>query len=140
LSTGEIIKDRKANLPWTQFAFPPLWHYDVLRALDYLRAACVPPDARIDESVAIVRERRQGDGRWSLDVRHKGTLHEEMSGLVGAPNHWITLRALRVLDWHAAQTKKAMGARRPNQLPDPTSPSVTPAAGAAGAPSVAADH
>jgi len=28
----------------------------------------------------------------------------------------------------------------PNQLPDPTSPSVTPAAGAAGAPSVAADH
>jgi hypothetical protein len=28
----------------------------------------------------------------------------------------------------------------PNHLPDPTSPSVTPAAGAAGAPSVAADH
>jgi len=28
----------------------------------------------------------------------------------------------------------------PNQLPDPTSPSDTPAAGAAGAPSVAADH
>jgi hypothetical protein len=28
----------------------------------------------------------------------------------------------------------------PNQLPDPTSPSVTPAAGAADAPSVAADH
>jgi hypothetical protein len=31
-------------------------------------------------------------------------------------------------------------ASMPNQLPDPTSPSVTPAAGAAGAPSVAADH
>ena len=30
--------------------------------------------------------------------------------------------------------------RMPNKLPDPTSPSVTPAAGAAGAPSVAADH
>jgi hypothetical protein len=30
--------------------------------------------------------------------------------------------------------------RTPNQLPDPTSPSVTPAAGAADAPSVAADH
>ena len=28
----------------------------------------------------------------------------------------------------------------PNQLPDPTSPSVTPPAGAGGAPSVAADH
>jgi endonuclease YncB( thermonuclease family) len=32
------------------------------------------------------------------------------------------------------------GTKLPNQLPDPTSPSVTPAAGAAGAPSVAADH
>jgi hypothetical protein len=29
---------------------------------------------------------------------------------------------------------------KPNQLPDPTSPSVTPPAGAGGAPSVAADH
>ena len=30
--------------------------------------------------------------------------------------------------------------RMPNQLPDPTSPSVTPPAGAGGAPSVVADH
>jgi FtsH-binding integral membrane protein len=30
--------------------------------------------------------------------------------------------------------------KRPNQLPDPTSPSVTPPAGAGDAPSVAADH
>ena len=30
--------------------------------------------------------------------------------------------------------------KMPNQLPDPTSPSVTPPAGAGGAPSVAADH
>jgi hypothetical protein len=101
LSTGEVIKDRKADQPWTHFAFPPLWHYDVLRALDYLRAAEVPPDARVEEAVAIVRERRQDDGRWLLDVRHKNTVHEEMAGPVGAPNRWITLRALRVLDWYA---------------------------------------
>lgn len=101
LSTGEAIKDRKADQPWTRFAFPPLWHYDVLRALDYLRAARVPPDARVEEAVAIVRERRQDDGRWLLDVRHKNTVYEELAGLVGAPNRWITLRALRVLDWYA---------------------------------------
>ena len=86
---------------WTQFAFPPLWHYDVLRALDYLRAAGVQPDARVEEAVAIVLERRQDDGRWLLDVRHRDTLHEELAGAVGAPNRWITLRALRVLDWYA---------------------------------------
>ena len=94
LSTGEIIDPL-----WTQFAFPPLWHYDVLRALDYLRAAGVGPDARIEEAVAIVRERRQADNRWLLNMRHKNTLHEEMAGVVGAANRWITLGTLRVLDW-----------------------------------------
>jgi hypothetical protein len=92
LSTGEIIKPQ-----WTQLAFPPLWHYDVLRALDHLRAAGVQPDARVEEAVAIVRERRQPDGRWVLDLRHRNTLYEEIAGAVGAPNQWITLHALRVL-------------------------------------------
>ena len=92
LSTGEII-----NPAWTRFAFPTLWNYDVLRALDYLRAAGVGPDARIEEAVAIVLERRQDDGRWPLDARHRNTIHEEIAGAVGEPNRWITLRALRVL-------------------------------------------
>jgi hypothetical protein len=95
LSNGEIIEGA-----WAQFAFPPLWHYDVLRALDYLRAAGAPPEARMAEAVATVRARCQADGRWLLDVRHRDTLHEEMAGAVGAPNRWITLRALRVLDWY----------------------------------------
>lgn len=94
LSTGEII-----DAAWTRFAFPTLWHYDVLRALDYLRAAGVRPELRVAEAVGIVRERRQADGRWLLDVRHRNTLHAELAGAVGAPNRWITLRALRVLDW-----------------------------------------
>jgi hypothetical protein len=98
LSTGEII-----DPTWTQFAFPPLWHYDILRALDYLRAAGVPPDARTEEAIAIVRDRRQSDGRWLLDARHRDTLYEEVAGTVGAPNRWITLRALRVLDWSASR-------------------------------------
>jgi hypothetical protein len=96
LSTGDIT-----NPTWTQFAFPTLWHYDVLRALDYLREAGVQPDRQVEEAVAIVRDRRQGDGRWLLDVRYRNTLHEEFAGAVGAPNRWITLRAVRVLDWHA---------------------------------------
>jgi len=96
LTTGEII-----DPAWTQFAFPPLWHYDVLRALDYFREAGVPPDARVEEAVTILRERRQVDGRWLLDVRHRNTLHEEIAGAVGEPNRWVTLHARRVLDWYA---------------------------------------
>jgi len=94
LSTGEVI-----DPAWTQLAFPPLWHYDVLRALDYLRAAGVRPDMRVKDAVSAVSGRRQSDGRWLLDVRHKNTLHADMAGDVGAPNRWITLRALRVLAW-----------------------------------------
>lgn len=94
LSTGEVIEPA-----WTALAFPPLWHYDVLRALDYLRAAGVRPDERVEEGVASVLGRRRADGLWGLDVRHRDTLHEEMAGEVGAPSRWVTLRALRVLDW-----------------------------------------
>ncbi|HEY1302537.1 MAG TPA: hypothetical protein VGF24_03255 [Vicinamibacterales bacterium] len=96
LSTGDIIEPM-----WAQFAFPPLWHYDVLRALDYLRAADVQPDARIEEGVAIVRARCQADGRWLLDLRHRDTLYEKFAGVVGEPNRWVTLRTRRVLDWSA---------------------------------------
>jgi hypothetical protein len=98
LSTGDIIDPM-----WTQFAFPTLWHYDVLRALDYLRAANVQADARVDEAVAVVRERRQSDGRWLLDALHRDTLHGEFGGEVGAPNRWVTLRALRVLKWYGVE-------------------------------------
>ena len=104
LSTGEIIEPE-----WTRFSFPPLWHYDVLRALDHLRAADITTgahgtagvysDADVSEALAIVRARRSNDGTWPLDVRHRNTLYEHMCGAVGAPNRWITLRALRVLAW-----------------------------------------
>jgi hypothetical protein len=96
LSTGDIIDPM-----WKQFAFPPLWHYDVLRAVDYLRAAGMTPDAHVEEAVATVLERRQDSGRWLLDVRHRDTLHEELAGPVGEANRWNTLRARRVLDWYA---------------------------------------
>lgn len=96
LSNGEII-----NPIWRQFAFPPLWHYDLLRALDYFRAAG-RRDPRLNEALTILRERQQPDGRWLLDVRHKNTLYEDLAGQVGEPNRWITLQARRVLDFFEA--------------------------------------
>src|SRR5262252_8360058 len=58
LSTGEVIDPR-----WTRFTFPPLWHYDVLRGLHYLRSAGVTPDERVAEVVEMLADRRQPDGR-----------------------------------------------------------------------------
>lgn len=96
LSTGEVV-----DPAWMSFAFPPLWHYDALRALDYCRAANVGRDARTEEAVSLVARARRDDGRWNLDVLHRDTLFTEMAGEPGAPSRWVTLCAERVLRWHA---------------------------------------
>lgn len=90
-STGEVIDEA-----WTMLSFPPLWRYDVLRALTYFRDAGVPHDERMNEAIETLRARQQPNGRWLLDARHRRTLYEHMAGEVGAPNRWITHRALRL--------------------------------------------
>jgi hypothetical protein len=103
-STGEPVdQDRKTGGPaaWTQFSFPVFWHYDVLRGLDYLRAAGAAPDERVAEAVELVSARRDADGRWPLENPHPGKLHFPLDEGAGRPSKWNTLRALRVLRWHA---------------------------------------
>jgi hypothetical protein len=101
LSTGNVIdRDRKGGADWRQFSFPTRWHYDVLWGLDYLRRAGADPEERVAEAVDLVARKRRRDGRWSLDHVHHGTVPFEMEGEGGTPSRWITLRALRVLDWY----------------------------------------
>ena len=45
-STGAVI-----DPAWLRFAFPPWYHYDVLRALEHLRSAGDRPDPRVAEAV-----------------------------------------------------------------------------------------
>jgi len=56
LSTGEV-----ANEEFLQFAFPPRYHYDVLRALDYFKAAGTQPDARMMAAMQPVAGKRRAD-------------------------------------------------------------------------------
>lgn len=94
LSTGEIVHPE-----FLQFAFPPRYHYDVLRALDYFRAAGREPDPRLAEAVSIVRGKQQPDGRWLLDASYDESLGLRLDEPVHEPSRWNTLRALRVLRW-----------------------------------------
>jgi hypothetical protein len=91
--TGEVIKP-----VFTRFSFPPRWHYDVLRALDYFQAVNAPRDQRLAEAIDLVRKGRRADGRWPLQHVYKGRTYFELERL-GAPSRWNTLRALRVLKW-----------------------------------------
>lgn len=101
-STGEPIAiDRKRGNDFTQFAFPTWWHYDVLRGLDYLRAAGVTPDDRIADAIALVRTKQLPDGTWPLDIRYPGKMPIDLDETPGQPSRWITLHALRILRWSA---------------------------------------
>jgi hypothetical protein len=91
--TGEI-----ADHAFTMFSFPPRWHYDVLRALDYFAAAQATHDPRFEDAIDLVIGKRQSDGTWTLQNRHPGRLHFSMEA-GGQPSRWNTLRALRVLRW-----------------------------------------
>src|SRR5579864_1268037 len=94
LSTGEVI-----DPAWTQFSYPAGWYYDVLRGLDYLRAAGAAPDERVAEAIDLVESKRDSDGRWSLENPHPGRLHFALDEGEGRPRRWNTLRAMRVLRW-----------------------------------------
>jgi hypothetical protein len=90
-STGEV-----ANAEFLELAFPPRYHYDVLRGLDYFRSTDVD-DARLDDAIRFIESRRQTDGRWCLDRAYDEALAFSVGESVGEPSRWNTLRALRVL-------------------------------------------
>ena len=94
LSDGEI-GDRR----WLHLAFPTGWHYNVLRALDYLRDAGVTPDERVTEGIELVESKRDADGRWPLELALYDELAVDLGERVDKPSRWNTLHALRVLRW-----------------------------------------
>jgi hypothetical protein len=94
LTTGEVI-----DPAWLKLSYPTYWHYDVLRGLDYLRRAGVSADERVDEALSLVESKRASDGRWPLENLHSGKVHFPLEGAAGTPSRWITLRALRVVEW-----------------------------------------
>jgi hypothetical protein len=106
LSTGEV-----ANPEFLELAFPPRYHYDILRVLDYFRAASLHdnarPDARMDDAMRFIESRRQPDGRWLLDRAYDESLSLPVGESVGTPSRWNTLRALRVLRWYGRAQLKA---------------------------------
>ena len=94
-STGEVVRQN-----YLEFSFPTRWHYDVLRGLEYLRAAGDPPDPRVEEAVQLLRSKQQPDGTWLLENTHPGKVHFRLEDGDGRPSRWNTLRALRVLKWY----------------------------------------
>lgn len=91
--TGKIPDQRMARMP-----FPPRWHHDILRGLDYFRAAGAAPDERLQDPVDVVLGYQRKDGRWPIHQNYSGKVWFDMeSGR--QPSRWNTMRAMRVLRW-----------------------------------------
>lgn len=91
--TGAVVHPALLRLP-----FPPRWHHDVLRGLDYFRAAEAPRDERLTDAIEVLRAKRDNDGRWPLTAPYTGAVWFHLEP-TGRPSRWNTLRALRVLNW-----------------------------------------
>jgi hypothetical protein len=94
-STGGLIDG-----DWLKFSYPTRWFYDVLRGLEYFRAAGERPDERAAEAVEVLSSKQQPDGTWLLENTHPGRTHFALEDGDGHPSRWNTLRALRVLRWY----------------------------------------
>ena len=89
--TGNVI-----NSKFKEFAFPPRWHYDVMRGLDFIRTTRFIKDPRIDEAFELVVAARGKDGRWRNAGPYSGKVFFNLEpGREGS--RWNTLRALRCL-------------------------------------------
>jgi hypothetical protein len=91
--TGQVI-----NPKFTLFSFPPRWHYDVLRGLEYFARIGAPHDARLQDAIDLLYQRRHKDGLWPVQQKYSGKVFFEMEK-IGGPSRWNTLRALRILRW-----------------------------------------
>jgi hypothetical protein len=95
--TGDVVRQSL-----TMLSFPGWWHYDVLRALDYLQSVNAELDGRFADGIALLEKKRRADGTWPRQHRHAGEEWFEMER-AGKPSRWNTLRALRVLRWWGGQ-------------------------------------
>ncbi|GCB53143.1 hypothetical protein [Streptomyces sp. NL15-2K] len=88
LSTGEVV-----DPTWLRFSFPTWWHYDVLRALDYFRAAGDDPGPRLAEAIDMVQSKRQPDDTWLLENTHRGASFTETQGQVSGTRLFLEIQA-----------------------------------------------
>ena len=81
---------------WWKFGFPVFYITDLLQLVEALVGLGLGHDARLANALAIIRDKQDNAGRWSLDYHYSGKMWVNF-GTPKAPNKYVTLRALRVL-------------------------------------------
>ena len=86
----------KPNRSWWKFGFPVFYVTDLLQLAEALIGLGYGNDRRLSNTLNIVREKQDPEGRWLLEYDYTGKTWIDF-GNKKQPNKWVTLRALRVL-------------------------------------------
>lgn len=81
---------------WWKFGFPVFYVTDLLQNVEALIKLGYGSDPRLANSLELIRNKQDDQGRWSLDYNYIGKTWLDF-GTKREPNKWVTLRALRVL-------------------------------------------
>lgn len=81
---------------WWKFGFPVFYVTDLLQNVEALAGLGYGRDPRLANSLELIREKQDEQGRWSLDYNYHGKTWVDI-GEKRKPDKWVTLRALRTL-------------------------------------------
>jgi hypothetical protein len=82
---------------WWKFGFPNFYVSDILQIAEALARLGYGKDPRLANTLQIIREKQDSQGRWPLEYSYTGKIWLDF-GPKKQPNKWVTLRALRVLN------------------------------------------
>jgi len=81
---------------WWKFGFPVFYITDLLQIVEALLPLGYAADPRLRRALALVRQKQDNQGRWTLEYDYTGKVWVDF-GTKGQPNKWVTLRAMHVL-------------------------------------------
>jgi hypothetical protein len=84
----------KPSPNWWKLGFPVFYVTDLLQNVEALTALGYGRDKRLVNALALIRDKQDDQGRWSLEYEYRTWVS---FGPKRQPNKWVTLRALRVL-------------------------------------------
>ncbi len=92
-TTGKVFDPIMIKL-----SFPPRWHFDIIRCLDYFQENNIDQDERMNDAMDLLINKQTKDGFWKLEHKFPAKIFFDMEK-VGKESKWNTLRALRILKW-----------------------------------------
>ena len=86
----------KPSRNWWKFGFPVFYVTDLLQVVEALTALGYGNDPRLENTLELIREKQDENGRWPLEYDYTGKTWGNY-GVKKQANKWVTLRAMRVL-------------------------------------------